>query len=59
MELLLNFTVIKEFILLARYLEKSILFAQFYSTLTVLPSLKPLVYSIALKVLLRLYGNSL
>lgn len=55
----LNFTVIKEFILLARFLEKSVLFAQLYSTFIVLPTLKPLVYSIALKVLLRLYGNSL
>lgn len=59
MELLLYFTVIKELILLAGYLEKSVLFAQFYSTFTVLPTLKSLVYSIALKVLLRLYGKSL
>ena len=54
MEVLLNFTVIKEPILLGRYLEKPVLFAEFYSTFTVLTTLNPLVYSTALKALLRL-----
>ena len=56
-DLLLNFIVIKETILLIRYFDKSVLFDQFFNTFTMLTTSNSLVQSNARMTSLRLRGK--